>query len=189
MKIIQSPSPNFSNSDIELVGVTLHKTLGLMPWTLDWLQNPKSYSSAHVLFCRNGDIHEMVAHNKRAWGAGRVKNPSERGKKMLDKHPKLKPGHFLLQAEYECLLNQTFTSAQYKSSVWYYRNKLKFKLTEENLLTHQDTCDYKSDLEKERKQILKRIKLRDAIKNLLLQLKILLMQYIKRLNKSRKLSD
>jgi len=184
MKIIKSPSPNFSDSDIELVGVMLHKSLGLMPWTLQWLRNHESKASAHILFARNGDIHELVPHNKRAWGSGRISNPSARGKKILDKFPDYKPGHFLLQGGFECLANQTFTAKQYRASVWYFRNKLKFKVNEFNLFTHRDFTSYKPKLEKEESKILRRIKLRDTIETLTKQLRLLLMRYVEKLKRS-----
>lgn len=167
MKIIQSPSPNFNHSSYELIGTEIHKTLGLMPWTLEWLQDPTSQASCHVLFCRNGDIHELVPHNKRAWGSGRIKKPSARARKIMLKTrlgTYVKPGYYLLQAEFECLANQTFNEKQYKACVWYHKNRVNYILTAKYLLEHQDIAIDKPDLEAERAEILKRMKIKDVKK-------------------------
>lgn len=163
MKIIKSPSPNYGNSNYKIIGAQIHKTLGLMPWTLKWLQNPRSNASAHYLIAKNGDIHQLVQHDKRSWTAGRISNPSARAKKIMKKYPwgsYIKPGHYLLQIEFECLLHETYTEKQYKSIVWLFKNKLDFPITDENLLEHQDTAIDKPDLDKERTEILKRLKVK-----------------------------
>lgn len=68
----------------------------------------------------------------------------------------VKPGHFLIQVEFECLANETYTEKQYDSMVWLC-NQFSFDVTEENLLTHKDTAIDKPDLEEERRQILIRL--------------------------------
>lgn len=157
LNIIQSPSPNFSNSGYKKMGVQIHKTLGLMPWTLQWLRNPISQASAHVLFARNGDVHELVAHNKRPWSAGRFNSPSERARPLMLKNWRgvwVKPGHYMLQFEFECLSNQTFTDKQYAACVEYIKEKVAFNVVPELLWEHQDTAVDKPDLDPERAIIL-----------------------------------
>lgn len=160
INVIQSPSPNFSSSRHKKIGVQIHKTLGLMPWTLQWLQNPKAYASSHFLIAKNGDIHQLVQLWNRSWSAGRIRFPSVRAKKIMLKDNKgkwIKPGHYLVQVEFECLLNETYTEAQYQSITWLIQNVLDFKINDENLLEHQDTAIYKPKLDPEREEILRRL--------------------------------
>ena len=79
MKVIQSSSPNFSATMYSKIGVQLHKTLGLMPGTLDWLRNPDSQASAHYLITKLGVIHQLVSTEKRSWTSGRISQPSKEG--------------------------------------------------------------------------------------------------------------
>ena len=165
MKIIKSPSPNFSNTTFKKIGVQIHKTLGLMPWTLKWLQNPKANASANYLITRKGEIHELVPVNKRAWSAGRIYKPSERARKIMKRYAwgsYVKPGHYLVQIEFECLLTQTFTQKEYSSAIQLFKsfdNKFNVPnfVNENSILEHQDTASYKPEMEKERAEILKRI--------------------------------
>lgn len=159
MNIIQSPSNNFSNSSYEKIGVQIHKTLGLMPETVNWLRDPRSLRSYHVVFARNGDIHQLVPLNKRAWSSGRINQPNNRAQNIMMRtqwRTWVKPGHYLVQCGYECLNGQEVTEEQYKSSIWYYRT-LPFQLTERNFLTHKDTAIDKPNLDYERNQILQRL--------------------------------
>lgn len=160
MTIIQSPSPNFSDSTYKKFGVQIHKTLGLMPHTLQWLRNPNSLSSAHYLITKNGTIHQLVQLDKRSWTSGRINKPSERAKKIMLLYPSgtyVPPDHYLVQIEFECLLAQTYTEAQYQAAVWLFK-QFAFGVTEENFLEHQDTAIDKPDLDAERSEILNRLK-------------------------------
>lgn len=159
MKIIQSPSPNFSKTDYTKIGVQIHKTLGLMPSTLNWLRNPISFSSAHYLIAKNGDVHQLVQLKDRAWTAGRIKNISERARKIMMKTPWgtwVKPGEYLIQIEVECLLEETYTEEQFASLAELF-SQFDFQVGEENFLTHRDTASYKPYLEDERSEILARL--------------------------------
>lgn len=165
MKIIQAPSPNFSTSTYTKVGVQIHKTLGLMPSTLAWMRNPRAYASAHYLITKKGLIYQLVQLKDRSWSAGRItkKNLTDRAKNFMIKNQwgfYVKPGHYMIEIEYECLLNETYTEKQYESSVWLF-NQFAFEVGEENFLTHEDTASYKPDLEKERAEILKRLHVPD----------------------------
>lgn len=161
MKIIQKPSPNFSTSKYSVIGCQIHKTLGLMPSTLEWMRNPRSNSSAHYLITKKGEIIQMVQLKDRPWSSGRITTSklSERAKQIMIKDSwwgYVKPGHYLVQVEYECLLYETYTEEQYKASTWLF-NQFPFEVGEENFLTHKDTAIDKPDLEKERKEILGRL--------------------------------
>lgn len=161
MNITQLPSPNFSTSKYTTIGVQIHKTLGLMPSTLEWMRNPVSYASAHYLITKKGEIIQMVQLKDRPWSAGRITTSklTERAKNIMVKNywgGYVKPGHYLVQIEYECLLHETYTEKQYEASTWLL-NQFDFEVVEENFLTHKDTAIDKPDLEKERKEILKRL--------------------------------
>lgn len=159
MEIIHNPSLNFSKSNYVKFGVQLHKTLGLMPDTLGWLTNKKSYVSAHYLITKKGQIHQLVQLNRRSWSSGKIYKPSKRAKKIMLKNflTYVKPSHYLIQVEFECLENETYTEEQYKSFVWLCYNVIPFPVSHANLLTHQDTCSYKPNLEKERREIVLRL--------------------------------
>ena len=159
MKIIQSPSPNFSTSKYTKIGVQIHKTLGLMPWTLKHLQKHTTWVSAHYLITKTGDIHQLVQLKDRPWSSGIISRPSERAKKIMMKTAwgtYVKPGHYLIQIEYECLHHETYTEKQYEASVWLF-NQFPFDVTDDNFLEHQDTAIHKPELEKERAETLKRL--------------------------------
>ncbi len=159
METIKTPSPNFSISKYKKVGIQIHKTLGSMPETLNWMRNPKSQASCNILFARNGDVYELVSPNKRAWSAGRINQPSERVKHIMFKNifgKYVKPGYYLLEFEFECLLSQTYTEAQYKSVVKYMKENISFSIVPQLFWTHKDTAIDKPNLEKERLEILKR---------------------------------
>ena len=137
----------------------IHKTLGLMPWTLKWLQNPKAFASAHYLITKKGVIHQLVQLKDRSWSAGRIYKPNAKARKIMIKNHLgiyVKPGHYLIQIEFECLANESFTEDQYKSAAWLC-DQFAFDLTDDNLIDHQDTCNYKPQLEKERQEILNRL--------------------------------
>lgn len=131
-----------------------------MPSTLAWMRNPRSNSSAHYLITRKGVVHQLVQHDKRPWSSGRFNRPSARAKKILKLYPwgsYVEPGHYLIQIEFECLLDQIFTEEQIKACVQLFDDVLDFEVTDENLLEHQDTAIDKPDLDSERTKILRRI--------------------------------
>ena len=176
MKIIQSPSPNFSATSHIKIGVQIHKTLGLMPWTLGWLQNPDASASAHYLVTKKGVIHQLVNLKDRSWSSGAISQPSKRGLKMMQSvGMTVKPGEYLIQVEVECLEHETYTEMQYESIVWLFK-QFDFVVDDWNFLTHQDTAIYKPHLEKERLKILQRLNSKAYMKLQLLTQAITLIQ-------------
>lgn len=160
MNIIQTPSPNFNYSVFPKIGIQLHKTLGLMPSTLNWLLNPESQSAAHFLIPKVGDSYQLVAVKDRPWTSGRFNNPSARGKRMMARYPEgTKPGEYLIQFEVECLLHETYNKHQIELIVQICE-KYYLVLEGWNTLTHQDTASYKPHLEKERLAVLQLYKRR-----------------------------
>ena len=179
MNIVKTPSPNFSESTYDKIGFQIHKTLGTN--SLAWLRNPRSFSSAHCLIARDGTIYELVPLSKRSWSAGRISKPTERALEIMPKTKwgsYVKPGHYLVQIEFECLGNQTFTPAQYTSAEeWIHATGVP--VNKATFLTHQDTASFKPDLEEERLEFLSRFatktspnkeKIKNEIKALLEQL-------------------
>jgi len=130
-----------------------------MPSTLGWLRNPWSFASAHYLITKKGEIHQLVQLDKRSWSSGRISGPSDRAKKIMLKTlagTYVKPGEYLVQIEFECLLDETFTEEQHRAVLWLCKT-FDFTVTKNNFLTHKDTASDKPDLETERTEILKRL--------------------------------
>lgn len=176
--IQKSPSPNFSSTTQTKIGAQIHKTLGLMPGTLQWLQNPQSQASAHFLVTKAGVIHQLVDTKNRAWTAGRISNPSKRGLKIMQQVGlDVKPGEYLIQIEVECLEEETYTERQYESIVRLIET-FDFKIESWNFLTHQDTAIDKPHLEPERLIILHTLQKRSItmlmIKMFTLKIKLLM---------------
>ncbi len=149
MKIIWTPSPNFSEGNWEKTVIVIHKTLGYMPGTLAWLKNPASQVSTNYLITKKGIIYQLVKDKDMAWHAGRENQPSGRWK-ILDQ-----PGNnnkFCIGIEFECLLGENYTEKQYESGVW-----LINKLGIDEIVTHKDIAIDKPDLERERTELLRRL--------------------------------
>lgn len=156
MKIIQSPSPNYSKSSYAKIGHQIHKTEGTD--SLLELTTRGTNKSANALFKRNGDVHELVDGKHRAWTSGRINQPSKRARGIMLRTiwgTYVKPGYYLWQWEFECLTSQTFTQDQYSSFIRYCKQK-DIKIIPVLFLTHRDTAIDKPDLEVERAEILRR---------------------------------
>ena len=77
MKIIQSPSPNFSERNgFKPEIIVVHATDGGYPYDLEWLTNLQSEVSSHYLIAPDGITHQLVQEDKAAWHAGLVRNPT-----------------------------------------------------------------------------------------------------------------
>ncbi len=131
-----------------------------MPGCLNWLTNPSSNASANLLVARDGTIYELVDLKNRPWTSGRINRPSKRAKIIMPKKwgMYVKPGHYLIQWEFECLANQTFTDAQYNAFVDYCKKK-DLAVMDLFFITHKDTAIDKPDLEVERRELLDRYKM------------------------------
>ena len=65
-------SPNYSSrNDVKIDTVIVHHTASLMPDPLNWLCDPQSQVSAHLLVTINGQIYSLVDLEDKAWHAGR----------------------------------------------------------------------------------------------------------------------
>lgn len=162
MDIIQSASPNYSYSNYDKNVLVLHKTLGLMPHTLAWLRNPDSQVSCQYLITKTGDIHQLVKNRDMAWHAGRIHEPSERAKRVMQKTnwgSYVNPNKYTIGIENEALINDEPTEEQLAANVWLYNylkgiSSVAFDGNEDNFITHKDLTSYKPDLESWRDAIL-----------------------------------
>lgn len=64
-------SPNYSSRNAAIDTIIVHHTASLMPDPLEWLCNPKSQVSCHLLITRHGDIYSLVDLEDKAWHAGK----------------------------------------------------------------------------------------------------------------------
>jgi len=163
MKIIQSPSPNFSSSSYDKTVLMIHKTLGLMPWTLEWLQKPRAQASCQYIITKKGVIHQLVSDSDMSWHAGLIYNPSARGRRVMLKTnwgSYVNPNKYCIGIENEALINDTWTTPQLEANIWLFKKlrddpNVAFDGSEDYFITHKDTASYKPDLESWRDAILK----------------------------------
>jgi N-acetyl-anhydromuramyl-L-alanine amidase AmpD len=162
MEIIQSPSPNHSSSSYDKSVVMIHKTLGLMPYTLEWLQNPEAQVSSQYVITKKGVIHQLVKNEDMAWHAGRVYNPTDRGKKIMlktDWGSYINPNKYCIGIENEALINDAPTKEQLEANIWLFKQlkedpNVAFDGSPDHFITHRDTASYKVDLDSWRNAIL-----------------------------------
>lgn len=144
MNIIQKPSPNFAPGPTVKDVIVLHQTIGSMPGCLDWLTNPVSQVSSHYLITKDGTIYQLVKNEDVAWHAGNVYNPTVRALKVLRKDAfggYLNPNKYCIGVEFESLLGEDLTEAQYLSGV-----ELVKSLNIPQIVEHHDIATYKMDL-------------------------------------------
>jgi len=75
--IIQKYSPNFSSRDgykIEIISI--HIMAGTLAGTDSWFANPASQVSAHYGIGKNGEVHQYVADENKAWSNGKAFDPT-----------------------------------------------------------------------------------------------------------------
>lgn len=70
--MLSRPSPNHNARPAKIRLVVLHCDASPSEdATLNWLANPKSQVSYHVLIGRDGTMYRIVEDNRRAWHAGK----------------------------------------------------------------------------------------------------------------------
>jgi len=152
---IQSPSPNFSENSTRKTTVVLHKTLGLMPGCLDWMENPQSQVSAHYLVTKKGEVYQLIDTRKVAWHAGRVYNPSNRAKNIMQKTSwgsYVNPNKYCIGIENEALINDKITGKQLEANILLIKDIIRdtyndFDGDPDHIITHRDITSYKPNLE------------------------------------------
>jgi N-acetylmuramoyl-L-alanine amidase len=167
MKIIEDKkSPNFSSRrTYEPNVIVIHKTLGLMPGTLNWLMKPEAQVSTHYLVTKKGEIYHLVDDKQAAWHAGRIHSPSARATKVMlkDSGGWVNPNRYTIGIENEALLEDEWTTSQIDSLVWLVNhlaesNENSFNGEPDRIITHRDLTSYKPNLDAWLEVILKRLK-------------------------------
>lgn len=184
MKIEYKPTPNVYDFWAPPVGIELHTTLGSLESAVDWLRmtpeerlrrfGQETYSSAMVVFGRNGEIVELATVKEATWHAGAVSGASERAKALI---PRTllggikNPNRYMLGYEFASGYDidkdgvlesweKLYTPAQIKASVWYTLNRVEPQMLElwgvdrkfngDSTLTHRDTNAGKPNLDLQR---------------------------------------
>ena len=93
MNIQNKPTPNVYKLWTPPLTIVFHTTLGEFNGAVEWLRmtpeerekrtGRKSWSSAHAVFGRQGDVAKLADVNVGTWHAGTIYKPSQRAKKML----------------------------------------------------------------------------------------------------------
>lgn len=145
-------TPNFDTNTIPNKGFVIHGTLGSYEGAIEWLctppnkRNPVSYSSAHFVIAKNGNVTQLADIRTRTWHAGVVSNPDEEAKKaipsILGKYKN--PNDLFVGIELEWFLGDTVTESQINSCA-----KIIRESGVENpvILCHKQITDYKSDFQ------------------------------------------
>ena len=181
IKIEYKPSPNFSELKGKVRAIVLHTTLGSYQSAVSWLRTSpeerekmtgkKSYSSAHVVIGRNGEIALLIGFDLAAWHAGSVDRPSARAKKVLKRTLTglENPNGYTIGIEFASGYDvdgdlriedweKMYTPAQVKSAVWLLKEVIELavekEFTEDEILTHRDITSYKPNLELQRELFL-----------------------------------
>lgn len=87
MQILQTP--NISSYTTKKIGFILHGTLGKYNGAVNWLMTAPqdrpvlSYSSAHYVISKLGEVTQLAKNEQVTWHAGVVRNPTWRGRKYL----------------------------------------------------------------------------------------------------------
>lgn len=186
MEITRKSTPNQYALSGEVVAIVLHTTLGAYNGAVEWLMmspgerqrrtGKKTYSSAHAVFGRLGQITTLAPFDRGTWHAGAVSKPSRRAKDVLPKHPwgSLKnPNKSTIGLEFASgydidkdgvLENweRLYSKQQIKAIAWFILNEIEpktgKKFGDHNIITHQDITSYKPNLEKQRAMVVAELK-------------------------------
>ena len=184
MNIQKLPTSN----TYELQGIpkvlVLHTTLGAFHGAVEWLRTTpeerlirtgsKTYSSAHMVFGREGEIAELAGADVGTWHAGGVRTPTERALKVLPlkadgslENPNRHTIGYEFSAGYDIdrdgileSWEKSYTPEMVKAAVWYTLNVLEPEIerihgervtfTSSNIITHHDINSNKPNLELQR---------------------------------------
>ncbi len=192
MKIQHKLTPNVYELDGAPLAIVLHTTLSSFESAVDWLRTTpaqrqkrygkRTYSSAHAVFGRNGEIAELAPVNRGTWHAGGISNPSRRAKAILPKtllgnlkNPNKRTLGLEFASGYDIdkdgileSWEKLYTPKQIKAAVWYVLNRVEPQILEkygvtiefkdESTITHKDVASYKPDLELQRTMFLAELK-------------------------------
>jgi len=192
MKITNKPTPNVYGLDGVPVAIVLHTTLGSIEGAVEWLRmtpeerrrrtGTASYSSAHAVIGRHGEVVELAPVDKGTWHAGAVSNPSKRAKDIIPrtllgglKNPNKHTIGLEFASGYDIdrdgvleSWEKLYTKSQIKGAVEYVLTRIEPQILEKhgveivfadsNVITHRDVTSYKPDLEIQRAMFLAELK-------------------------------
>ncbi len=98
--VISRKTPNVSAGTNVAIGLILHHTAGNAPGCVDWLCDPKSQASAHVVICKDGTRHELADDKEITWHAGRSAWPAD-GTALAGRSERNTVNGFCLGVEFE----------------------------------------------------------------------------------------
>ena len=180
--------------------IVLHTTLGAFNGAVDWLRTTpeqrqarhgkKTYSSAHAVFGRYGEVAKLAEVDKGTWHAGSVSKPSQLAKSMLPKYwnGRLKnPNRATLGLEFASgydidrdgtieAWEKLYTQRQVDACVEYIIAELEpamkkfhnvdIKFDQNSIITHRDIAYHKPNLEIQKAMVLATLaRRRDEIAN------------------------
>jgi len=118
MKIINVPSPNFSNGrkSYKPEAIVIHIMEGTLSDTDSWFQSPKSQVSAHYGIGKAGEVHQYVQEKDTAWHAGRVYAPSWSLIKHTGEGLYINPNYYTVGIEHEGYEDTDWTDEMYNTS-------------------------------------------------------------------------
>lgn len=173
-------TPNITKGNIaDKIGFVIHGTLGAYEGAISWLRtppekrNPITYSSAHYVISKKGDITKLAEEADITWHAGIVRNPTYRARLYLPRNgviPKplpinnanyKNPNTYFVGIECEWFEGETLTEAQIQAVCSIIKAS---KIKNPVILTHSEITDYKADFGRDEKgmwnvqEIIRRLK-------------------------------
>lgn len=160
-------TPNITKGKIEdKIGFVIHGTLGAYNGAIEWLRtppekrNPISYSSAHYVVSKTGDITKLAEEADITWHAGTVRNPTYRARLNLPRNgiiPKplpindvnyKNPNTSFVGIECEWFQGERLTEAQIVAVCSIIKAS---KIKNPVILSHSEITDYKADFGRDEK--------------------------------------
>lgn len=145
-------TPNFDTLSIPDKGFVIHGTLGNYAGAIDWLctpaskRTPVSYSSAHYVIAKNGNITQLADIKTRTWHAGNVSNPDkEASLAVTSSLGKVKnPNDLFIGIELEWFLGDVVTESQINSCAKLIKDS---GIIDPIILNHKQIANYKPDFQ------------------------------------------
>lgn len=172
--MIFKQTPNISGYTTKKVGYILHGTLGSYAGAINWLcTRPQdrpilSYSSAHYVISKKGEVTQLATHDQVTWHAGIIHSPTWRARKYLPTKsgvpfvvPFKNPNDSFVGIEFEWFQGDKITEAQLGTVV----NIIKTGgINNPIVLSHSELTSYKADFGRDEigmypvQEVLRRIK-------------------------------
>ena len=159
MRILQTP--NVSSYTTKKIGFIIHGTAGNYEGAVNWLMTPAekrpvlSYSSAHVVISKSGEITQLATPEQVTWHCGNISNPTWRARKYLPTKsgvpmlaPFKNPNDSFIGIECEWFVGDELTEAQYGAIINYIKNT---NIKNPIILSHSEITDYKKDFGRDAK--------------------------------------